>query len=352
MRGNSVTAFADFPSREEAPTNGGMHYRIPALVSVISLLFAITSPSQDEKKIIRVGMIGLDTSHAAAFTKILHDPANGHNARVVAAVAQSSPDIESSFSRVDGYVETLTKEYRVKMFETIEAMLPEVDVIMVESVDGRPHLAQATPGIKAGKPTFIDKPVAASLEDAIAIFDLAKKHGTPVWSTSNLRYNTGVVKAATADVGEVAAVVSYGPASLEEHHLDLAWYGIHATEALFTVIGTGCESVARTHTEGTDVVTGIWKEGKVGTVIGLRAAKGAYGVKVFGSKAVIEETAGGAYPELMAEMMTFFQTKKPPVSAETTIEIFAFMAAADESKRRGGAPVTIAEVIEKARAAK
>lgn len=326
-----------------------MHVNNPLLVGCFLVLFACPLFAAEDKGVTRIGMIGLDTSHCVAFTKILHDPANNYAARVVAAVPQSSPDIESSVSRIDGYVETLIKEYGVKMMDSIEAMVAEVDVILVESVDGRPHLAQATPGIIAGKPTFIDKPVAASLEDAIAIFDLAAKHGTPVWSTSNLRYNAGVVKAATADVGEVAAVLSYGPASLEEHHLDLAWYGIHPTEALFTVIGTGCESVTRTHTEGTDVVTGLWKGGKVGTLLGLRASKTVYGIKVFGSKAVVDEVAGGAYPELMAEMMTFFKTKKAPVSAEETIEIFAFMAAADESKRRGGAPVTLKEMIEKAR---
>lgn len=323
-----------------------------AFLSAAAALVFVTALQSQDPKPIRVGMIGLDTSHCVAFTKILHDPANQYPVRVVAGVPQSSPDIESSVSRIDGYVETLSKEYGVKMYETIEAMLPEVDVVMVESVDGRPHLAQARAAIEAGKPTFIDKPVAATLEDAVAIFDLAKKHGTPVWSCSNLRYNAGVVKAATTDVGEVAAVVSYGPASLEEHHLDLAWYGIHPTEALFTVIGTGCESVVRTHTEGTDVVTGIWKGGKVGTLLGLRASKTVYGVKVFGSKAVIEESAGAGYPELMKEMVTFFQTRKPPVSAETTLEIFAFMAAADESKRRGGAPVTLKEMMEKARAGK
>lgn len=329
-----------------------MKTKLSLAILSLSLALLAAPALADEAKIIRVGMIGLDTSHATAFTKILHDPANGYPVRVVAAVPQSSPDIESSVSRIDGFVETLAKDYGVKMMDSIEAMVAEVDAILVESVDGRPHLAQAAPGIKAGKPTFIDKPLAASLEDAVAIFDLAKEHGTPVWSTSNLRYHSGVVKAATADVGEVAAVVAYGPASLEENHLDLAWYGIHPTEALFTVIGTGCESVVRTHTAGTDVVTGTWKGGKVGTLLGLRASKVAYGVKVFGSKAIVDETAGGAYPELMAEMVKFLQTGVAPVPPEETLEIFAFMAAADESKRRGGAPVTLAEMLEKARAAK
>ncbi len=313
-------------------------------------LISITTQAADAP-LIRVGMIGLDTSHATVFTKILNDPANNSPARVVAAVPSSSPDIESSFSRVDGYVETLKKEYGVKMLDSIDALVAEVDVVMIESVDGRPHLAQATPAIIAGKPTFIDKPVAADLKDAIAIFDLAKKHGTPVWSCSNLRYNEGVKKAASADVGEVAAVLSYGPASLEEHHMDLAWYGIHPTEALFTVIGSGCEKVSRVFTEGTDVVTGVWKGGKVGTVLGIRDAKKVYGVKVFGTKAVVEESAGAGYPELMTEMVKFFQTKVPPVTAEQTLEIFAFMAAADESKNRNGAEVTLKEVMDAARKA-
>lgn len=312
---------------------------------VSSFLFA----QADEGIEIRVGMVGLDTSHAPAFTKILNDPENAHGVRVIAGVPEFSPDIESSASRIDKFVETLSTEYGVKMYDNIEEMLPNVDVIMIESVDGRPHLEQATPGIIAGKPTFIDKPVAASLEDAIAIFDLAKKHRTPVWSSSNLRFHAGVVAAATTDVGEIAAVISHGPASLEPNHLDLAWYGIHSTEALFTVLGTGCLSVTRTHTEGTDVITGIWEGGKIGNLLGLRKSKTPFGIQVFGTKKVIEESAGGAYPELMTEMVKFFKTGKPPVSPETTLEIFAFMAAADESKARGGAPVTLAEMMEKAR---
>lgn len=312
-------------------------------------LFSVSSLHANEEIKVRVGMVGLDTSHAPAFTKILHDPAATHGVRVVAGVPASSPDIESSVSRLDGFVKTLTEDYGVKMYDSIEAMLPHVDVVMIESVDGRPHLAQATPGIVAGKPTFIDKPVAASLADAVAIFDLAKKHGTPVWSSSNLRFHPGVVSAATTDVGEIAAVISYGPASLEPNHLDLAWYGIHSTEALFTVLGTGCLSVSRTHTEGTDVVTGLWEGGRTGTLLGLRKSKTPFGLQVFGTGKVITESAGGAYPELMAEMVKFFETGEPPVPAETTLEIFAFMAAADESKARGGAPVTLAEMMEKAR---
>ena len=319
-------------------------------LAIAVTVFSTESHAQDDaakQKVFRVGMIGLDTSHAKAFTTILNDPENGYAVKVVAAVPQSSPDIESSVSRIDGYVELLKTEFGVKMYDTIEEMLPHVDGVLIESVDGRPHLAQATPCIIAGKPTFIDKPAAATLKDVIAIYDLAKKHGTPVWSSSNLRFHSGVVAAANADVGEQTMVFSFGPASLEEHHMDLAWYAIHPVEALFTVMGTGCKTVSRVHTEGTDVVTGLWDDDRIGVMMGIRKGKNQYGLKVFGTKGSVEEKAGGAYPEIMAAMVKFFETGEPPVSPETTIEIFAYIEAADESKRQDGAPVSIADTIAK-----
>ncbi|HLV02546.1 MAG TPA: Gfo/Idh/MocA family oxidoreductase [Acidobacteriota bacterium] len=297
---------------------------------------------------IRIGMIGIDTSHATAFTEILNNPQSPEHVpggKVVAAVKQFSPDIESSISLVDGYVEKLKSEYGVRFFDTIEEMLPHVDAVMVESVDGRPHLNQARPAIEAGKPTFIDKPMAASLRDVIEIFELAKKHGTPVWSASNLRFHDGIVKAAATDVGELVSAFSWGPAPLEPHHPDLMWYGIHGVESLYTIMGTGCQTVSRVYTDGTDLVTGIWEGGRVGAVMGIRAARRGYGIKIFGTETIIEEGAGGAYPQLLKEVIKFFRTGQVPVSPETTIELFAFMEAADESKRRGGAPVTIDEVM-------
>jgi len=310
-----------------------------------------SSDSMAEEKVIRIGMIGLDTSHATNFTAILNDPKNerGHvpGGRVVAGVKQFSPDIESSASKVEAYVELLTTKYGVKIYDSVEAMLPHVDAVMVESVDGRPHLAQAKPAIEAGKLVFVDKPMAASLKDVIEIFDLAKKHNTQVWSASNLRYHKGTVAAQNAKVGDIVSVFSYGPAPTEEHHPDLMWYGIHPVEAMFTVMGSGCRTVRRTYTEGTDLVTGVWDDGKLGVMMGIREGRRGYGVKVFGTKGIEEFSTGGAYPELLTEVIKFFRTGKPPIEPGTTIEIFAFMEAADESKRQNGKPISIKEMIAK-----
>lgn len=297
---------------------------------------------------LRIGLIGLDTSHVVAFTRLLNDPAEpGHvpGGRVVAAFKGGSPDLEASRSRVDEYTRQLQERWGVRLTDSIEALCAEVDAVMLESVDGRPHLAQARPVLEARKPLFIDKPMAASLRDVLTIFRLARERGVPCWSSSSLRFYPGLVELKGADVGRIRGAVSTGPAPLEPHHPDLFWYGIHATEALFAVLGTGCERVVRTHTPDTDVVTGVWQDGRVGTLIGIRNAAAPYRVTLFGSRAVVDQRPGGDYAPLIREVIRFFQTGVAPVSPEETVELFAFMEAADESKRRGGVPVSLQEVL-------
>lgn len=300
---------------------------------------------------LRIGIIGLDTSHVTAFTKLINDardPKHVPGGRVIAAFKSSSPDIESSASRVEGYTKELQDKYGVQIVPTIEALCAQVDAVLLESVDGRPHLEQARPVFKAGKRLFIDKPLAGSLRDAIEIFRLAREHNVPVFTSSSYRFYESMAELKKADVGTVRAAISYGPSPTEPHHPDLFWYGIHPTEALFTVLGTGCESVARTVTPDIDLVTGQWSGGRLGTLHAIKKGPAPHKVILFGSKAVVEQKGSGDYAPLVREIMKFFQTGIAPVSPEETLEIFAFMEAADESKRLGGQAVRLREVIKKA----
>ncbi|MBM3831642.1 MAG: gfo/Idh/MocA family oxidoreductase, partial [Verrucomicrobia bacterium] len=236
-------------------------------------------------------------------------------------------------------------KYNVKLYDTIEEMVKHVDAVFIESVDGRPHLAQAAPVIKAGKPLFIDKPMAGSLKDVLEIFRLAKAAKVPVWSSSSLRYGKNTLAVREGSVGKVTYAETSSPASIEPSHPDLFWYGVHGCESLFTVMGTGCESVKRGQTaDGKIEVIGKWKGGRTGifreNAKYLGVAKGDKG------EAPIGESSG--YAPLVAQAIKAFQTGTVPVKPEETIELFAFMEAADESKRRGGAEVTIAEVLKKA----
>jgi len=334
-----------------------MLHHMTAMVAVGSILMCVsfTLGGEDQAaKPIRAGIIGLDTSHVPAFTKLFNDPkAAGDIAgiRVVAAFPGGSPDLPSSRDRVQGYTEELRK-MGVEIVDSIPALLERVDVVLLESVDGRPHLEQARPVFKAGKPMFIDKPLAGSLADAVAIYELGKKHKVPWFSSSSLRFSPGIIGMRKNEkVGEVVGCDAWGPCPIEEHHPDLFWYGIHGVEILFTIMGPGCESVTRSRTDGVELVVGKWKDGRIGTFRGLRRGKQDYGAMVFGVKAVAPAGSYEGYNPLVEEIARFFKTGKAPVSAEETIEIFAFMEAADESKRQGGAAVTLESVLAKAREA-
>jgi predicted dehydrogenase len=295
-------------------------------------------------------MIGCDTSHAPKFAELLakkfgDDPAA--SIRVVAVVPTKSDDISASFERVEKFTEDLRKQ-GVEVVDSVEALLPKVDAVMIESVDGRAHLEQARPVLVAGKPLFIDKPVAASLADVIAIFELAEKHNTPCFTSSSLRFSPDVAAARSALAGKVVGCETHSPCKLEPHHPDLFWYGIHGVEMLFAIMGPGCESVSRTQTDGTDVVVGVWKDGRVGTFRGTRAGAAKYGTTIYGEKnTMLVPVKDAGYEGLVKAIGEFFQTRQSPVNSAETVEIFTFMEAADESKRRGGAPVRLDEVLKK-----
>lgn len=302
---------------------------------------------------LRIGIIGCDTSHATAFTKLFNDPADKHHVpggRVVAAFRGGSADIPSSINRVPEYSAKLEKDFGVKFYDSIEELCKNVDVVCLESVDGRPHLEQARPVIKAGKPVFIDKPVAGSLKDVLEISRLARENQVPWFSSSAYRYYDSMVELKATNVGQLHGAFSFGPCELEPHHPDFFWYGIHPVEALFTVMGPDCESVVRTAATDGDVATGVWSGGRIGTFRALRNSSAAYGhaVTVFGSKVNAEQKKGtDDYAPLVGQIMQFFKTGIAPVSNEETIAIYAFMEAADESKRQGGVPVKISEVVKR-----
>lgn len=303
---------------------------------------------------LRIGMIGLDTSHAEQFTMRLNDAANPNHipgGRVVAAFPSSSPDLEDSKSRVEGYTTTVRDKYGVKIVGSIQELCSAVDAVMILSFDGRKHKEQAEEVIAMKKPFFLDKPVAASLKDAVQIYRLADTVGVPMFSASAVRWYPGVVEIATAEKTPARSVLSYGPSPLLTGHPDLFFYGIHPTEALFTVMGTGCESVSRAGSADASIVTGIWDGARTGTLHAMHMWKmgsASYKLIRFTEIQAIEQKSQGDYTPMLREIVKFFQTKQPPVTAAQTLEIYAFMEAAEESKRRKGAVISIKEVLEKA----
>ena len=334
------------------PTRPPLHRSF--LIPLPLLLFAVSlhGQEQDIGKPIRAGIIGLDTSHVPAFVGIFNNAKAAGDVAGITIVAgyPGGTDLPASRDRVAMFTEQIRAK-GVQIVDTIPELLEQVDVVLLESVDGRIHLQEAIPVIKAGKPLWIDKPVAGSLADAIAIFELAKQHNVPVFSSSSARFGPGYQAAIKNDeIGPVIGAATWGPCSYSTGTPDMFFYGIHGIEPLFVLMGTGCETVSRVASKDTDLVTGVWKDGRVGTYRGIHKGKAVGGATVFGANAIVQIEKSGGYEDLSGEIGRFFKTGKPPVSAEETLEIFTFMEAADESKRQGGAPVSLDAVFAKAQA--
>jgi WD40 repeat protein/predicted dehydrogenase len=301
---------------------------------------------------IRVGMIGLDTSHCGAFAKVLNDPHAAPDVagfKIVAAYPRGSADIKSSTDRIPQY----TREFHkmgIEIVGSIEELLKKVDVVLLETNDGRPHLEQALAVMKSGKRLFIDKPIAGSLSDAVAIFESSRKYHVPLFCSSSLRFGKETLAARNGKIGQILRCETTSPCHLESTHPDLYWYGIHGVESLFTVMGTGCQSVRRTVSTPTeDVVVGTWEGGRTGTFRGTRP-NGGYGGTAFGKDGKLKVGQYEGYRPLVVEIVKFFKTGVPPVNEKETLEVYAFMSAADESKRKHGAEVTLESVLAPARA--
>ncbi len=307
----------------------------------LAVLFTPPTIARAAEKPIRAGILGCDTSHVKAFTQLINNPnAAGPLAGVkITAAYPGGTDLPDSKNRVDGYVKFL-RDQGIKIVDSMEQLSNETDAILLESVDGRPHLEQFR-AVAKGKPVFVDKPTAVSLADVISIFRIAEETHTPVFSSSSLRFCKEVQDAVTdKSIGDMLGAETVGPFSLQAHHPDLFYYGIHGVEPLFTIMGTGCESVSRTDSPLSTVVVGKWKDGRLGAYRGLKKGH-SYAISTYGSKGVFQHTTAGGYEQLVVEICKFFKTQEPPVGRDQTIEIYAFMEAADESKHQDGKAVLL-----------
>ncbi len=298
---------------------------------------------------VKIGIIGLDTSHSTAFTKFL----NGEDKkeefkdfRIVAAYPYGSKTIKSSFDRIPDYMKQV-EELGVEIVPSIAELLKKVDCVLLETNDGNLHLEQANEVFKSGKIMFIDKPIGASLAQTIAIFELSKKYNVPIFTSSALRFVKQAQKLRNGELGRVIGADCYSPATSEPSHPDFGWYGIHGVETLFTVMGMGCVSVNRMSADSTDVVVGKWADGRIGTFRGIQQGKSGYGGTAFTTTGIVSVGTYEGYEALLSEILNFFRTRVVPVSERETIEIFTFMEASNESERKGGKIISMNETYRK-----
>lgn len=294
-----------------------------------------------QNKIKKIGVIGLDTSHSEVFTRMINEgELKDRGFKVIAAYPHGSKDIASALDMKSKIVDAVVK-MGVEIVESIDLLLKKVDYVLLESNDGKVHLEQAKKVLKAKKPVFIDKPLAATLKDVQNIIDLSKEYQTPFFSSSALRYESQVSKVRNGAIGKVIGADTYTPADIDSGHIDMAWYGIHGVEMLYAVMGPGCKSVRRVYTTDTDMIVGVWDDGRIGSVRGIR--KGAANIAgiAFGEHNISPLGPFTTYYPLVEEILNFFDTLKVPFEVEETLEIFKFMDAADKSKSMNGKEIFI-----------
>lgn len=310
-----------------------------------------SATAQEAPKPLRAGIVGLDTSHVPAFTKLFNHPKSEGDLAGITVVAgyPGGTDMPASKDRVAKFTEQV-RGMGVEIVDSIPRLLEKVDVVLLESVDGRIHLEEVRQIFPSGKPVFIDKPVAGTLAETLAVFELAKQHHVALFSSSSTRFGDRISSVRQDEaLGDLLGATTWGPCSYQSGTPDLFFYAIHGVESLYTLMGTGCQTVSRIKGPVHDQVTGTWQDGRLGTYRGIVKGKADFGATAYGSKGIVQVAESPSYERLCRQIAKFFRTGVPPVSEAETVEIFTFMEAADESVRQGGTAVALADVLAKAR---
>jgi predicted dehydrogenase len=339
-----------------------------------ALLICATVFGQAEKPV-RVGILGIDNYQCVEYTKHFNDPkAEGDfvGLRVTAAWPVTSDSYPDSAGLTEKWKEQLLALYQKpanpadavpppEIVGSLDELLKRCDAVMIMSLDGRKHLEQATAVLRAGKRLFIGRPLASSVDDAVAIMKVAAETKTPCWSSSQHRYSPGFFGMRNhPEVGKVLGCDVYGGWDVKAAEADHFIRPLHSIETLYAIMGPGVVNVSCHSTPTAESITATWSDGRVGTYRGIKEGAVKYSATVFGDKGV--STAGiyghgvpvqgivptsdkyMGYEGVAHEMAKFFKGGPPPVTAAETLEIFALLQAAEESKAKDGAPVKLKDL--------
>ena len=297
-------------------------------------------------KTLKIGMIGLDTSHCEAFTQLLNDEKNEHHVpggRIVKAFPGGSKLFSNSYNRIEQITENM-RDLGIEIVDSLEAAAEDVDAIMLESVDGRQHLEQFKVLVKFGKPIFIDKPFTCSYSEAKTIVALAEKYNVPIMTASAIRYAAGLSEL-NSDNDKIHTCDTFGPMAILADYPGYFWYGIHTVEMLYSFMGAGCVELHVETSENLDITIAKWHDGRVATLRGTRFEGGAkFGCTISTDQDVefsLAESVPPYYACLLKKIIPFFQTGESPIAIEESLETIAFIDAMNESYNNNGKTITL-----------
>ena len=300
------------------------------------------APAGSPQRTLRLGSIGVDSSHLPEFTKriaALHEKGETP-CRVTGFWAGGEPDMPAE--QVEAWVED-ARTHGAEAYDDTEAMLDNVDGVLVLAVAGHKHLALAEPALRRGLPTYIDKPLACDASEAKRIEALVEQYGSPCYSASSLRFANEPKAIDPAALGELKAIDAFGPGELHPLMPGVLFYGVHTIEMVDAIWGPGVEAVSAEHRDDRDLVRLAYRDGRFASLRLERAGAYDFGATVHGEKDIesFRVDFSSVYDRLVEGMARFFETHEPPVTLDRIVENVAVMAAANASMQRGGAWVDV-----------
>ena len=290
------------------------------------------------QKKIKAAIVGMDTSHAVEFPKFLHDPAMEPEFRVNSVKVTRALRFETPFQNKAGldqrqqYLEGIG----VKVTEDFDEAVADCDAIFMEINDPSLHLEYFRKCAPLGKPIFLDKPFADTLDHTVEILKLAKEHKVRFFTASSLRFDANIVKA-HEEMPEIEQGLTWGPLGPAAAGSSIIWYGIHTFEMLEKIMGTGAIAVTSVPDRCGVVCTVAYGDGRRGVV---QLTKGNYsygGILRKGRENKMFTFVGGKhlYHNLVADIGNFFRGKYEGVPLKESFEIMAMLEAAELSVQYG-----------------
>jgi hypothetical protein len=291
--------------------------------------------------VVRVGMLGIENSHSVAYTRLWQGEASPEErvagARVVACLFQARTDQDADDEKK--FLAQLQEMGVEKVVSKPEDMLGDVDAVAVVSRDGNEHLPLAAPFLKAGLPTFVDKPMATDLKVAREIVALATAGNAPLFSASAVRYAPEVTEyqGARDDFGAVRTGTVWCPASR-----DLAFYGIHAVEVMSALWGPGAKWVSAFHSDEKHLAWVGYEDGGVYACQLVRYGYPGFWFTYLGEKKSGATEIHSTYVPICQAMTRMFHDRRTPLDPAISLESVAILEAFGKS--RDGAVVELASL--------
>lgn len=299
-------------------------------------------------KQIRLGCIGIDSSHLPEFTKRIK--ALNEAGQTPCRVTQFWTDGKHDWPNPDDIKKWKTDTLGMGVTEakSLEEMLGSVDGVLVLAVNGNKHKDYAMPSLQRGLPTYIDKPMTCNLEEAKQLLAAARKSGARAYSASSLRFVTEIPKLDFAKLGKIVAIDAYGAGELLDMMPDLWHYGCHSIELVDAIFkasgqGPGVKRISAIRFEDRHLVDYEYRDGRYVRIRLERKGTWSFGATVHGEQAVQQFVVdfGPVYTRLVEGMVKFFEGREAPVSLRDIVENVAVMEKGNESIKRDGAWVDV-----------